>query len=297
MYFRRGLNKTLLVLIIPILVFTACTSEAGNIDIPLNAEEIVQNEVANLLRNVSTDFMVDGSIILENIDNNPEEYILFDIRRNEDYLRGHIKGAINLPYADFRNKVNVLPKDRTIYLVCYSGQTSGQTTMAATLLGYTVYSFQGGMNFGFSAIEDNEKWLAQSSNPLPEAKELELNKRQQILWDAGTSFFNDRTDFIVAPNHLEALIKDVPDSIIVLDIRSEESFVTGHIKGAINIPFEEIGNNLNKIKTNRAIYVVSYTGQKAGAIVGALRIANYNAMLLRRGILSWRSANLPLIDE
>ena len=35
---------------------------------------------------------------------------------------------------------------------------------------------------------------------------------------------------------------------IILDVRSNGEFAGGHIKGAINIPLDQLNNNLNKLK-------------------------------------------------
>jgi rhodanese-related sulfurtransferase len=42
----------------------------------------------------------------------------------------------------------------------------------------------------------------------------------------------------------------VGNGAIILDVRSKGEFSEGHIKGAINIPVEQLGNNLNKLNSN-----------------------------------------------
>ena len=40
----------------------------------------------------------------------------------------------------------------------------------------------------------------------------------------------------------------VENGALILDVRSKGEFSNGHIKGAINIPVEQLGNNLNRLK-------------------------------------------------
>jgi phage shock protein E len=40
----------------------------------------------------------------------------------------------------------------------------------------------------------------------------------------------------------------VKDGAIILDVRSKGEFDGGHVKGSINIPVDQLANNLNKLK-------------------------------------------------
>lgn len=42
--------------------------------------------------------------------------------------------------------------------------------------------------------------------------------------------------------------KEFSDQEIVLDVRTEEEFSEGHVPGAINIPHEEVGKHIGKLK-------------------------------------------------
>ena len=73
----------------------------------------------------------------------------------EDYGKGHIEGAVSLPYGKgMQEKFDILPTDQTIYVYCYSGQTASQTMAALRLKGYTVYNLSGGMG-----AEGGSGWL------------------------------------------------------------------------------------------------------------------------------------------
>lgn len=71
---------------------------------------------------------------------------LVDIREVGEHKRGHIKGSYNLPLSQLRERYNELPKDKTLYLYCKSGQRSYNAAMALQNLGYKdVYNISGGM--------------------------------------------------------------------------------------------------------------------------------------------------------
>lgn len=83
-----------------------------------------------------------------NDQDDPDIFIL-DIRAAADYAAGHIKGAVNIPFAEVGKNLNKLPTDRMIIVYCYTGQTGGQTTAALNLAGYRARSLNGGMNNGW----------------------------------------------------------------------------------------------------------------------------------------------------
>jgi rhodanese-related sulfurtransferase len=57
----------------------------------------------------------------------------------------------------------------------------------------------------------------------------------------------------------------VKNGAVILDVRSKNEFSDGHIKGAINIPVEQLGNNLHKLKDkNRQIITCCASGARSG---------------------------------
>lgn len=78
---------------------------------------------------------------------------VIDIRKPEDFAKGHIDGAKNVFWMDLLDDENLddLPKDKPILLVCYVGHTSSQMVVALRLLGYDATSLKFGM--GKSPVE------------------------------------------------------------------------------------------------------------------------------------------------
>ncbi len=73
------------------------------------------------------------------------DFYLLSARSAEDFAAGHIQGAVNLPFGkEMAAGFAQLPKDKTIVVYCYSGQTAGQTVAALRLLGYDAVSLNGG---------------------------------------------------------------------------------------------------------------------------------------------------------
>ena len=86
-------------------------------------------------------------ILPEHLKKSKKDYFLLDIRRPEDFKKGHIPGAKNIFWLDILKPQNLkkIPKDKTIILVCYVGHTSSQIIVLLKLLGYDVKSLKFGM--------------------------------------------------------------------------------------------------------------------------------------------------------
>ncbi|SBS26804.1 Thiosulfate sulfurtransferase GlpE [Marinomonas spartinae] len=88
------------------------------------------------------------------------------------------------------------------------------------------------------------------------------------------------------------------DEAIVLDIRPEKEFKTGHITGAINIPSDKIKSSLNKLEKHKdkAIIVACKTGMNSNATAKELNKAGVTKVFkLKGGITEWQTSNLPLV--
>jgi len=84
---------------------------------------------------------------------------------------------------------------------------------------------------------------------------------------------------------------------LVLDVRPHKEFSTGHITGALNIPYDKLDSRIGELDKHKAktLIVVDAMGQHAGSICGKLKKAGYDVSRLGGGIASWRGDNLPVV--
>lgn len=77
-----------------------------------------------------------------------EDYVVLDVRTLEEYLQGHIPGAVLIPHDAIREQAeDKLPdKDQLILVYCRSGNRSMQASANLVDLGYTNVVEFGGIN-------------------------------------------------------------------------------------------------------------------------------------------------------
>ena len=85
---------------------------------------------------------------LQNKLNAKENFVLLDVRTQEEFNAGHIPSAILLPYDEINLKAEtVLPeKEKEIVLYCRSGRRSAIAKKALVELGYEDVKDFGGIN-------------------------------------------------------------------------------------------------------------------------------------------------------
>ncbi|PKM86437.1 MAG: sulfurtransferase [Firmicutes bacterium HGW-Firmicutes-12] len=80
------------------------------------------------------------------LDEEDTSVMFLSVRKAEDFAKGHIEGATNIPFGKgMEQKFDTLSTDKTIIVYCYTGQTAGQTVAVLKLLGYDAVSLNSGM--------------------------------------------------------------------------------------------------------------------------------------------------------
>ena len=78
------------------------------------------------------------------------DYIILDVRRADEFAKGHIPGAINIANENIKDTepVELKDKNQTIYVYCRSGNRSRQASAKLAAMGYTnIIEFGGIMDW------------------------------------------------------------------------------------------------------------------------------------------------------
>lgn len=81
------------------------------------------------------------------LDTGGDHYILVDVRENEEYRRGHLEGAVNLPYEELLRAPEQLPKDKIILVYCAHGSNSMLAARELSAMGYRTVNVYGGLMY------------------------------------------------------------------------------------------------------------------------------------------------------
>ncbi len=119
------------------------------IDQKMDSSQILKNDLIHMFNQYLQNSKYDWNYVV------PEEFnkidksqiFILDIRKSEDYKKGHIEGSINIFWLDLMKPENLkkLPIDKEIIIVCYVGHTASQILVLLKLLGYKARVLKFGM--------------------------------------------------------------------------------------------------------------------------------------------------------
>lgn len=217
-----------------------------------------------------------------------DDMVILDIRTAEDYAKGHVKGAINVPWGTaISDNITKIPQDKEVMIYCYTGQTAGQAVMTLNLAGINARSVHLGWNMGISKVEGYEE--------LTDTNVYEFGSEvydvDPAIISALDNYYAGLADvegtpykfYKISEEDLKAKI-DAKEDFYLLSVRSAEDFAKGHIEGANNIPWEAgMEQKFSTLPTDKKIVVYCYTGQTSGQTVAGLRLLGYDAVSLNGG--------------
>lgn len=80
---------------------------------------------------------VSPQALVERLDDGPKAPFVLDVRTAEEYVAGHVPGAVNIPHDQLASRLAEVPRDRDVVLYCRSGR---RVQMAAEVLAGSGYA-------------------------------------------------------------------------------------------------------------------------------------------------------------
>lgn len=81
----------------------------------------------------------------------------------------------------------------------------------------------------------------------------------------------------------------------VLDVRTPEEFVTGHVPGAVNIPYDQVGARLAEVPRDKDIVLYCRSGRRAAMAAEALAENGYTRLRYLEGDMpAWIAQGRPV---
>ena len=129
---------------------------------------------------------------LEKLD--ADKMVVADIRPREEYDRGTWPGAVSLPMDEFEKKAEELPKDKTIYVLCHTGERSQEYTERLLEMGCHAVNIEGGyraylrLSLSRFMAEDSKE---EKKNKTREIERSIIKKFRKPIWRQFTKALNE----------------------------------------------------------------------------------------------------------
>lgn len=188
-------------------------------------------------------------------------YLLLDVRSPEEHGRGHLLGAVSLPWPELPQALAWLP--RGLPILVYGGEESLKAVELLRGQGFLARALVG----------EGHPWL--TPFVVGEAPSLAEGKEMPII-------------------QAEALAQRY---VLILDLRPPEIFAKGALPGAIEVSAESIGGFASALPrigdlpegVRYTVWVVDEDGKTAAEVAWALREQGIPAVSLVGGLENWRA--------
>jgi len=90
------------------------------------------------------------------------------------------------------------------------------------------------------------------------------------------------------------------DDAILLDVRNESEYKSGHVLNARNIPLSDFGKRLHELQkfTDRDVVVYCDNGMRTTRAVAKLKKAGFDKLhTITGGLVAWEKASLPTVTR
>jgi len=204
-------------------------------------------------------------------------FVLIDLRMKEA-AKEHIPGAVSIPGDELSGARERFPADKNAPIVLYADDEAGALDKYKTLREWG-YKNATVLKGGFNA------WKG-AGNPVQAGK-----LKTEIV------YVPKPRPGEVGLEEFKRAAETLPADKLILDVRDEDEAMQGMLKGAINIPAQDISSRLADIPKDKEIIAHCVTGVRAEMAYHTLKEAGYNAKFLNAKITIDASGKYEITKE
>ena len=257
-------NKVFLIgiaLIAMVFIFTFFRSGFGSKN---NSSNEATQKILNYPKIASED--------LKNKLKNDENIAILDIRTPDDFAMTHLINSSNTTSEEI---INAIPKEKVIIIVGYTAKDE-EYTKIVDYLKENKYDNFFILTGGFDSWKQAGGSVISIGNP--------------------TSFPDAAKVTYINPEDLKKIVENKNYPKYIIDIRSKQSFDSGHISRAENILLDDLEKSASKIPYGKEIYV--YGDTDLPGFQGGVRLYDLSFMtvkVLKGGLEDWKNKGFEIV--
>jgi rhodanese-related sulfurtransferase len=100
-----------------------------------------------------------------------------------------------------------------------------------------------------------------------------------------------------AIDQVPSTFDDADDTRVLLDVREDDEWRTGHAPGARHIPMGDVPARMAEIPADAELFVVCHAGGRSQRVAQYLARNGYRPVNISGGMLAWAGAGRPVVTD
>lgn len=191
--------------------------------------------------------------------------VVVDLRSKATANKSHIAGAYSIPASQIAFYQTKFPKIKSAPIVLYADnqQTAENAFKVVRSWGYK----------NTSVLKGNFKGWVQAKGPVAKGA-----LGTQIV------YIPKPVPGQINVEKFKAIATRLPSDVFILDARDIDEAAKGMLRGAVNIPTQDVAHRLSEIPKNKKIVIHCKTGTRASMAYETLKENGYNVEFLKAKI-------------
>jgi rhodanese-related sulfurtransferase len=101
-----------------------------------------------------------------------------------------------------------------------------------------------------------------------------------------------RTESIPQIDPVNVPLEKADRHLVLLDVRRDDEFATGHAPGALHIPLDDLAQRVGELSRTTQIACICRSGARSTKATELLRPMGYSTSNVSGGMLAWATAGL-----
>jgi len=204
--------------------------------------------------------------------------VLIDLRPVEIAQEDHIAGAVSMPADTLPNMKTAFPGSKAAPVILYADTDREALPSFDTVRGWG-FKNTSILEGGFQAWRNSGGKTV--SNPL--ASEI--------------VYVPKPVPGSIPVAEFKRIVETLPEDKFILDVRDEDEAMQGMLKGAHNIPAQDVAHSLDMIPRDKEVVIHCLTGIRAEMAYLVLKEKDYNARFLNANIEIDKDGNYSITAE
>jgi rhodanese-related sulfurtransferase len=92
-------------------------------------------------------------------------------------------------------------------------------------------------------------------------------------------------------------VLDVPSPAVLLDVREDDEWTSGHAPDAVHVPMTELAERLDEVPDGDPLYVICRSGGRSARVTAYLNMQGWDAVNVAGGMQHWAATGRPLVAD